>query len=408
MNPDLSNLALSSVKLDPATGLRREAARPARLQNATYADRYDWDTLFYDVYRAGRHVVFQGPPLLNLLEPLKASAPLKGAFGFPRFAARHYGQKKRGEIWLRSDADHITIDGLIGRYDIAVQPDMAPLFAGCRVITTLSKDNDLRWIGDWVRFYARLHGASGVLVYDNASTAYSLAELQATLDEAAEGAFPALAVSWPFAYGPQGGLAGAVNGEEADWDSDFCQTGSLQHARHRFLRAARSVLNVDIDELVLGQNGESIFAATERSRSGFIRFPGLWIGTAAAHHVTRANCRHADFVLRDVPDDLVCPAKWCLVPGRADRLSDSWSVHNLFGARANRTDSTQFAYRHMRGISNSWKEDRWGAGRPDPADLPRDYALAAAFRLAGLAHTAEAVAGMDQGPLGHGAAPMVG
>lgn len=387
-------VSLSSVLLDPASGLRREAARPAALQNDSYADRYDWHTLFYDVYRAGRHVVLQGPPLLNLLEPLKASAPFRHAFGFPWFRARHFGQKKRGEIWLRTDAGQIATDGPLGRYTIEVQPDMAPVFAGRRVITTLSKDNDLRWIADWVRFYARVHGADGVLFYDNGSAAYTLDELQAVLDEASGGAFPVLAVSWPFPYGPQGGLAGAVNGVEADWDSDFCQTGSLQHARHRFLRSARSVLNVDIDELVLGRSGQSIFAATEASRSGFTKFPGLWIGTHGAPHVYRATCRHADFVHRDLPDELACPPKWCLVPGRADRLADSWSVHNLFGAKANRQLSTDFAYRHMRGITNSWKEDRWAADGADPAALLRDHALEAAFAAAGLPRS-----GTGEGPV---------
>jgi hypothetical protein len=374
------SVTLSATLLDSATGLRRHAARPAHLQNDSYAARYDWDTLFYDVYRVGRHVVLQGPPFLNLLDPLKASAPFTRAFGWPRFAARHFGQKKRGEIWLRTAADRLAIDGPIGRYNIPVQPDMAPLFAGRRVITTLSQNNDLRWIADWAAFYARLHGADGVLVYDNASTAYSLAELQATLDEASKGAFPALAVSWPFPYGPQGGPAGAVGGHEPDWDSDFCQTGMLQHARHRFLRQARSVLNVDIDELVLDDAGTSIFVAAEQARSGMIKFPGVWIANAAGHHVTRANCRHADFVLRDSPLDALCPPKWCLVPGKADRLVDSWSVHNVFGAAGNRTVSETFAFRHMRGISNSWKEDRWGEGRVSAADLPRDEVLAAAFR----------------------------
>ncbi|TIX49671.1 hypothetical protein [Alteraurantiacibacter aquimixticola] len=380
-------ITLSSVTLDPATGLKRDAARPAHLRNESYAERYDWDTLFYDVYRAGKHVVFQGPPFLNLLEPLRQSAPFKGAFGLPFFRARHFGEKKRGEIWLRSDASEIAINGPIGRYNIDVQPDMAESFAGRRVITTLSKDNDLRWIADWVRFHVRIHGADGVLFYDNRSTAYALEELQATLDEAAGPDVRAVAVSWPFAYGPQGGLAGAVNGVEADWDSDFCQTGSLQHARHRFLRHARSVLNVDVDELVLGTNGESIFAATEASRAGFTKFPGRWISGHTDHPVTRETCRHADFIYRDAVgdggEDLTCPPKWCVVPGRGDRLRDSWSVHNLFGAKANLRLSDQFVYRHMRAISTSWKEQRWeGDAATDHG--PRDEELGAAFAAAGL------------------------
>lgn len=397
-------VTLSSVRIDPASGLARDAARPVELRNATYAERYDWETLFYDVYRAGRHVVLQGPPLLNLLEPLKLSTPFerafRGRFGpfFPR--ARHFGQKKRGEIWLASDADHLHVEGPIGTYDVAVQPDMAPVFAGRRVITTLSKDNDLRWIADWVRFYCRYHGADGVLVYDNGSTAYSIAELQATLEDAAQGA-PAIAVSWPFPYGPQGGRAGAVNGVEADWDSDFCQTGSLQHARHRFLRHARSILNVDIDEMVIAEaaQSQSIFAATEASRSGFIKFAGRWIGTHAAPGVTRDTCRHADFLYRDLPDECTCPPKWCLVPGRGDRPSDSWSVHNLFGAKANRVIDSRFTYRHMRGITNSWKEDRWAADGADRAALPRDTALEQAFSAAGLSpSTSDADARLERAP----------
>ena len=402
----MSTVELSAVRIDPACTIMRDAARPAHLRDATYAAKYDWDTLFYDVYRAGRHVVFQGPPLLNLLAPLKSSTPFRQAWGFPRFRARHIGQKKRGEIWLRSDAERVTIDGPLGRYDIAVQPDMAPVFAGRRVLTTLSKDNDLRWIADWVRFYVRLHGADGVLFYDNGSGAYDLAELQATLDEAASGAFPAIAVSWPFPYGPQGGMAGAVNGQEADWDSDFCQTGSLQHARHRFLRRARSVLNVDIDELVLDPAGGSIFSATEASRSGFIKFPGLWIGTHAAAGVSRATCRHADFLHRDLPDALTCPPKWCVVPGKADRLADSWSVHNLFGARANAVIDATFSYRHMRGITNSWKEDRWAAAGADPTTLPHDIALETAFLTAGLDRSM-AVDGTTKGPVSKRAEPML-
>lgn len=375
----MSATSLSTITLN---GITRDCLRPAELRNAAFAGQYDWDTLFYDVYRAGPHVVMQGPPLLNLLAGLQASTPLRGKFGWPWPSARHFGQKKRGEIWWRADADRVALDGPLGRFDIAVQPDGAALFAGKRVIFTLSKDNDLRWIADWVRFYRRIHGADAVLVHDNGSTAYTLEELQATLDEAAAGEMVALAISWPFRYGPQGGLAGMVGGIEPDWDSDFCQTGSLQHARFRFLRAARSVLNVDIDELVLGDG--SIFAATESARSGFSKFPGKWIAAHAPGGAARETCRHADYTLAERPEEAACPPKWCLVPGKADRLADSWSVHNLFGAKANRQLSHTFTYRHLRAITTSWKPDRWAVELGDPASLRADAALVQAYAAAGL------------------------
>lgn len=376
-------VALATVTLDPQSGLRRESPRPPHLRNAAYAAQFDWDTLFYDVYRVGRHVVLQGPPLLNLLAPLRASAPLRRAFRPILPAARHVGINKRGEIWWRSDTSHVAIDGPVGRYDIAVQPNLSHLFAGRRVLHTLSKDNAPRWIADWIAFYVAEHGADAVLLYDNGSTTYTAADLEARL----QAAFPALViqvVSWPFAYGPQGGLAGAVDGAEAPWDSDFCQTGSLQHARFRFLLQARSVLNVDIDELVLSDRGRSIFAATESAPHGFIKFPGRWISGASPLPLAQATCRHADFSLVDRAAAGDCPPKWCIVPTLRYARRQSWSVHNLFNAPCNRRLDGEFAFRHMKAISNSWKESRWHDGGCDPERFAEDAALRAAFERTGL------------------------
>ena len=378
-----SEVRLSSVAVDPASGLARESPRPTELRNAGYDAAFDADTLFYDCYRVGRNVVLQGPPLFNLLAPLLASAPLdthaRRWFG----RLRHIGRDKRGELWLRESADRIKLTGPIGMYELVIAPDLSPLYAGRRVLLTLSKDNAPRWIHDWVRFYQAEHGADAVLIYDNGSTIYSAADLQAGL----RSAFPDMVihvVSWPFKYGPQGGLAGAVNGREAPWDSDFCQTGSFQHARLRLLRYARSVLNVDIDELVLGIAGESIFSATERSRGGFIKFSGHWISAASDRPTTPETCHHADFIHRDRRETRTCPPKWCIVPARAAPFRTSWSVHNLFGSRHNRHIDPHFSYRHMTAISTSWKEDRGLAGGLDATTHVADTALAEAFARAGL------------------------
>jgi hypothetical protein len=377
------DIRLSSVTIDPASGLVRESPRPADLRNAGYAAAFDHDTLFYDCYRVGDHVVLQGPPLLNLAAPLLASTPVAQArrrwIGRPRLITRD----KRGELWLRCADDTLTLTGPLGTYALTIGPNLSHLYAGRRVLLTLSKDNAPRWICDWVQFYRAEHGADGVLIYDNGSTAYSAAWLQDHL----RAAFPDMVihvVAWPFKYGPQGGLAGAVNGREAPWDSDFCQTGSFQHARLRLLRAARSVLNVDIDELVLGTDGASIFAQTERSRSGFVKFAGTWISSASPQPITPATCRHADFTHRDRAETRTCPPKWCLVPGCDDPFRTSWSVHNLFGSPHNRRLDPDFGYRHMTAISTSWKEDRAIATAFDPERFVPDAALASSFARAGL------------------------
>lgn len=374
-------MKLSPVVLPSGASVLRESPRPERLRNERYVGQFDWDTLFYDVYRVGRDVVFQGPPLFNLAEPLLAVPLLRNRFGplFPR--SRRIERNRASEIWLRSDEDSLKLDGPLGQFDVTVQPNLSNRFAGRRVLHTLSKDNEPRWIIDWIRYYERVHGADAVLFYDNASTRYTAPELEAEL----AAAFPTMAITvvhWPFRYGPQGGLAGAVDGIETPWDSDYCQTGSLQHARFRFLREAKSVLNVDIDELVVGP--EPIFAATERARGGFLKFSGQWITSATPRAATVADCRHGDFVLQDVQETEICPPKWCVVPAACDNVRHTWSVHNLFGSKANNRVTADYAYRHMKGISNNWKYDRWNAGAFDPARFREDVALRNAMTAAGL------------------------
>ena len=374
-------ITLSSVMIPPDASFRRESPRPPHLRNARYADQFDWDTLFYDVYRVGEHIVLQGPPLFNLAAPLLSAQSLRNRFGplFPR--TRRVERVNANEVWLRDSSTQLTLETPLGRFEIAVQPSEIERFAGRRVLHTLSKDNEVRWIIDWIRYHERVHSADAVLFYDNGSSRYSVSELQAEL----AGAFPAMVVvvvSWPFKYGPQGGMAGAVDGQPAPWDSDYCPTGSLQHARLRFLRRARSVLNADIDELVVGP--ESIFAAAEAAPGGFIKFPGQWVTSAAPHPVTPADCRHGDFVYRDLRETDVCPPKWCVVPSACDDRRHSWSVHNLFGLKANKLISKDFSFRHFKAISNNWKGDRGDAGAFDPGRFVEDAPLCKALALAGL------------------------
>ena len=381
-------IALSTCRLGAESGHLRDAPRPPAQRDERYAAQFDWDTLFYDVYRVGRHVVLQGPPLFNLLPLLREDRAMARAFRWPFARAQHVGRDKRGEVWWHSEADRIALDGPLGTFDIAVQPNLSRLFAGRRVLHTLSKNNAVRWIVDWIAFYVAVHGADAVLLYDNGSTIYTAEELQAQL----RAAFPRLVIhviDWSFPYGPQGGMAGAVDGIESPWDSDFCQTGSLQHARLRFLLDARSVLNVDIDEMVLSSQGRSIFAATEQSRDGFIKFPGSWISTATPSAVTPiavtpVDCRHGDFTFIDRQEPETCPPKWCIVPALRHARQHSWSVHNLFGAKQNKVLSDEFRYRHMKGISNSWKYDRWGDDAFDPQRFHEDPDLRTAFEASGL------------------------
>ena len=49
------------------------------------------------------------------------------------------------------ETETIVIDGPLGTYEVRPRSNRADLFAGKRVLLTLSKNNRLEWIKDWIR-----------------------------------------------------------------------------------------------------------------------------------------------------------------------------------------------------------------------------------------------------------------
>ena len=170
--------ALSSVRLS-IFGLRREPPRPPDDRKRGYEELFDYDTLYYDVFRSGdgRHVICQGPPLLRCEEALSrltfhlpgAKRPLSAHYRAPRT-----NLQPTHRVYLFGEnlpeAQTIVLQLAETSIEVPIQPSGRARFAGRRVVTTLSKNNPLDWIGDWAEFNVRVHGADAIILYDNGST----------------------------------------------------------------------------------------------------------------------------------------------------------------------------------------------------------------------------------------------
>ncbi len=263
-------------------GLRREPPRPPAEREPGYEERYDSDTLLYDVFAAadGRAILGIGPPLLNC-EPLVRTATFRRSPGGEPL--QHSLAVWRTGALLRIDVPDGDLPAAVSMnigeraVTIAVQPSNCRLFAGRRVIYTLSMDNPLEWIQDWARFNVRVHGADAVIIYDNNSRRYGTAELNAALAGVA-GLESWLVVDWRFPYGP--GL-----GPKGQWDS-YCQDRALAHMRFRCCALAAGVLNSDIDELVVPLAGRSVFERLAASGEPCLTYAGRWV-TAARPRLRR-------------------------------------------------------------------------------------------------------------------------
>jgi tetratricopeptide (TPR) repeat protein len=345
------NIQLTSWSLDANSPVVRHHPRPDAVRHADFEDKFDPLTVFYDCFwlEAGRRIVLLGPPLLNLEADLELnfrSFPGGESCSSRRVSGFHmdltYVDVPAGtnalHVWSRA-ADVYLVP----------QPNLQDLFLHRRVVTTLSKDNEPAWIRDWATYYNRAHGCDGVLIYDNASTRYSVQELQDALGSLKD--MQTIVLSWPFRYGLFDGRDPISFGI---WDWHPCQNAMLEHARRRFLDTARSVLNVDVDELVLTTGGESVFEMVEESSTGHVRMDGLWVENYPMHVPSKraAPPRHKDFYHVRAGRRIGCEEKWAVVPARTPEAAQ-WTVHDVLGMPASE-HGRRAQLRHFKALNTNW------------------------------------------------------
>jgi hypothetical protein len=341
---------LSTLELRQETPLRRKSRRPTDRRAPDFDEKFDATTVFYDCFSSADRdwIILVGPPLFNLRSAVIPR--LKRAFAQKWWSRyRHCRLNRCDLLWLRSPVEFAELDGnLFLQRRIKVQPNRSEIFRGRRVLLTLSKDNELHWIRDWIEFHVRNHGCDAVLFYDNASTKYSSGEVRSTIDSV-RGVEASAVVDWPYKFGPQGWY-------NDYWDSDFTQYGVLEHARRLFLPLATFVINGDIDELLITKGREPIGDLLSRSRHGYLCYGGQWIENVSDRQ--DESRRHANFIYRSRDNPRTMIEKWTIAPQRTERARQ-WMVHEVAGARNDEEISAAVTYRHYRSITTNWKSKRW-------------------------------------------------
>jgi len=367
--------------------IRREPVRPPAYRQLDFAEQFDSETLIFDAFfHRENEVLLTAPPFLNLLPLLRKMVITAAPSGKTcKFRMRTLDRHGQIHVDVPSQTRSLVLSSEIGQFQIEPQANHSDFFADARVLFTLSKNNRLEWIQDWIRYHRDIHGATGVLIYDNKSTKYSQEDLLGAIS-AISGIDRACVVDWPFRYGPQGLDA------KRFWDSDFCQSGAWEHARWAFLQRARSAMNADVDELVISEDGSSVFDAAERSHLGIVRYRGHWVHgfmgrTRIADEQSPIRVVDFDHYLRHsvrrrwglfpVRVD-ACPPKWTVVPSRCpDRAQ--WAPHRIKGWAKSLPLRRNFSFRHFREIGDGWKYDR---SAREPFDTERyafDHVMRANF-----------------------------
>jgi hypothetical protein len=278
------------------------------------------------------------------------------------------------------DTTHLEIHFFGISQQVPIVENQSQFFAGQNLLFTLSQNNDLQWIADWARFHVVNQGVTSVLLFDNRSTRYGLAEIEATL-LAVPGLQRIGVVPVPFTY-PHADEAVPKN---IFW-AHFLQPAVIVDMFRRYGMATNGILNCDIDELAVPLASENVFQTASQSRSGTVYFRGCWI-EPVPEAPRAAGYRHADFrqIASDVNYKIGATNKWALTPAR--KWLQKLKTHPYPHAVMNRPFATRHkpgtAYiAHFKAISNSWKYDRSvteQADTPMRTDAPLVAALDRVF-----------------------------
>ncbi len=373
---DRSLGAFSAVKLASEGPLRRIPFGPELQRTQKFWDNFEDFAVFYDVFRDvdGRHVYLIGPMAMNLAPTLDAMRVTSLPSGSPvRVKVNHGVQASWARGAVRTSDTHLRIAIGDQAFETPIQPNQSQHLAGHRVIFTMSKDNALEWIADWARFYVHEHGATAAVIYNNNTTAYRIEDIERALDSVA-GLKAVLVIDWPNRYGVMDDPF-TRHKYRGNW-SMYAQPPSFLQFMRKYAMRTRSIVNVDIDELVVSVRRRSIFASVEQSLFGTIRFNRLWVENIRDRS---GPPRHADFIVRKKGQKSKDRGKkWALVPSRAWFLT-TWRgqpwTHQVRGWLNLAGSSVEFYCFHFRGVSGGWFEDRSKMPTFDPKLHQRDLLL---------------------------------
>ncbi len=205
----------------------------------------DLTTIFYDVffdYRQSR-LIGLGPRLFNLAREI---LPLYVRVNGEKIKYRFFEEKNC--FFFLSDRLYVPHDQVMKvefnfkkfTYIAKVSsndPRIATTFNSKPnkvSISTLSRNNRVEWVTDWIKWHFRLHNIKRVVLYDNCSANRTrLIRVLAELNDMVE----IILVYWDFPYGVS--------------PFDFTQQGSLNHNRLRFCVEKGYCINLDIDEYLV-------------------------------------------------------------------------------------------------------------------------------------------------------------
>jgi hypothetical protein len=260
----------------------RKPTRPEKLQDNLFRKQFDYQTIIYDCfYSADKKYAICICPPFNNLEPYIRSMRITAVTPDDRKYLCSKPDiiqlKNCAELWIElpnNISDILCFETKMGNIIIRIGENLCHLCRNKKVIFTKQKNNEISVIVDWINCNIALHSIEAVILFDNGSDKYSIQTLANTINSQTN-IETLIICEWEYTFGPTGGISRPrllpfTKHKNIPYDSTFLQHGILQCCYWRFLQDAKAVIQCDIDEILITEDGENIFDKLLHSDTGVL------------------------------------------------------------------------------------------------------------------------------------------
>jgi hypothetical protein len=358
---------LSKFSFPTEWGFVREPARPKDLQVLDFDKTYDYHTLWNDAIQIRPDTLLLiGPPLYNAVHWINNSCHFYDELG--NKLDWKYSELDRACVTVVSTKtwmQKLIFVTPYNKHEITINYSSSD-FNNKTVIITISKNNPISWLKQWIDFHHVVHGVDGILLYNNQSTIYTNDYLESQLYR------PDMTIKVVDYNVPYGTLGGGLwswqgrNGTYLPWDSDFAQYVMLEHAKWRYLHSSKLVISADSDELLTIPNTtlSKISEYCETSTNSVWQYKGIWIEPVdgdtkeIASSIANEDRCFNRYWLTNYSEQRGIGIKWLMNPRR--NLEFQWRMHDVTGPHMMTQD---ISYGHYLAMNTgwSWKRDSYNS-----------------------------------------------
>jgi hypothetical protein len=372
------NSKRSSAELPIESIFRRRPRRGWLKRDANFLQAFEDRVLLYDAFRDidGKRILLIGPPPMSLMPEFNRAIFTALPSGKNLSTKFHVS---RSTIIIETceaprDTNSIKINICNEEFVLPVQPNHSQILTGKNVLFSMNRNNKLAWIEEWARFHVETQKVQGIILFDNESDAYGVADIENIL-EGIPHLDHFLVMPTPFKFGPVD--RGVIM---YPYYPRFLQISHMSIVLHRFAAHANGLLNMDIDELFYTPGKENIFDLAKERNSGLLMMKGEWVESVANGETYDHRDYH--YVLRDFRR-LLCANKWALDPTRNWIKSlEHFPYFHRFKPSPNHVDDQNHgvSFFHFKGINTNWKSSRRKNLKPSPLLHRRDKELTEMLR----------------------------